>query len=102
MKIFHWDSNTDGPLTETAMVNKLEQMGYRCTCYTYPEGTFFPDHAHETDKIDAVLKGRFRISMENKSEVLESGDYVVVPRGKLHSAEVVGDEPVVSIDAIKS
>lgn len=33
--------------------------------------------------------------------ILEEGDCVAVPRGTMHSAEVVGDEPVVSLDATK-
>lgn len=102
MNIFHWNNQADGPLTEIALVNKLEQMGYRCTRYTYPSGTVFPDHAHECDKIDAVLKGQFRINMAGESTVLASGDYVLVPRGMLHNAEVIGNEPVVSIDAVKA
>jgi quercetin dioxygenase-like cupin family protein len=33
--------------------------------------------------------------------VLGPGDWVEVPRGAIHSAAVIGDEPVVSLDAIK-
>jgi mannose-6-phosphate isomerase-like protein (cupin superfamily) len=32
--------------------------------------------------------------------VLESGDCLRVPSGAVHSSEVVGDEPVVSLDAV--
>jgi quercetin dioxygenase-like cupin family protein len=53
------------------------------------------------DKIDAVLAGHFRLVMEGRTAVLEAGDAIEVPRGVLHSAEVIGDTPVVSLDAIK-
>ncbi len=53
------------------------------------------------DKIDAVLSGRFRLTLEGEAVVLEPGDSIEVPRGAVHSAEVVGDEPVVSLDAIR-
>ena len=53
------------------------------------------------DKIDAVLAGRFRLVMQGRSAVLEAGDAIEVPGGVLHSAEVIGDSPVVSLDAIK-
>jgi hypothetical protein len=33
--------------------------------------------------------------------MLGPGDWVDVPRGVTHNATVVGDEPVVSLDAIK-
>ena len=34
--------------------------------------------------------------------VLGPGDWIAVPRGVPHTATVVGDEPVVSLDAVKS
>jgi mannose-6-phosphate isomerase-like protein (cupin superfamily) len=33
--------------------------------------------------------------------VLEAGDVLAVPRGTVHSAEVVGEVPVVSLDATR-
>lgn len=38
--------------------------------------------------------------MEGQEVILEAGDCLAVPRGAGHSAEVVGSEPVVSLDAI--
>lgn len=101
MNVYQWNTKIDGPLTEAGLINKLELMGYHCTRYTYPKGTFFPDHSHHADKIDAILKGCFKISMGNESAVLNAGDYVLVPRETIHNAEVIGDESVVSIDAVK-
>ena len=51
--------------------------------------------------LDAVLAGRFRLVMQGRSAVLEAGDAIEVPGGVLHSAEVIGDSPVVSLDAIR-
>jgi len=96
----HWDENKYGPLTETNMERMLMDRGYRVTCYVYPPGTYFPPHTHNVDKIDGVIAGRFRMEMEGASVVLEAGDTLVVPKGMVHSAAVVGDEPVVSLDAV--
>lgn len=101
LQIEHWHHATDGELTESAMRKKLQSKGYHVTRYVYPPGTYFPDHAHEEDKIDAVLSGRFRMQMLGESVILEAGDTLLVPRGIVHSAEVVGDDPVVSLDAVK-
>jgi hypothetical protein len=38
---------------------------------------------------------------EGSSVVPEAGDAVEVPRGATRSAEVVGDEPVVGLDAVR-
>lgn len=102
MNIERWNSAQDGPLSETSFRGKLEARGYQCAIYTYPPGTLFPGHSHAQDKIDGVLRGRFRICMDGTAHVLEAGDCIEVPRGRIHSAEVVGDDAVVSIDAFRS
>jgi len=99
--IEHWDSQADGELNETNMRAKLEERGYRVSCYVYPPGTHFPDHTHEVDKIDGVLKGQFKMTMHGETLILTAGDCLAVPRGVVHSAEVVGSEAVVSLDAVK-
>ena len=53
------------------------------------------------DKIDAVVSGRFKMVMEGKELILQAGDVLAVPQGTVHSAEVVGDEAVVSLDGVK-
>lgn len=48
-----------------------------------------------------VLSGRFRKTNEGEKVMLEAGDYLLVPRGAVHSVEAVGGEPVVGIYAIR-
>jgi len=83
------------------MRRKLESEGYLVARHTYPPGTHFPEHAHDVDKIDAVISGRFRLVIGGHLAVLTPGDWVAVPRGVRHSATVVGDDPVVSLDAAR-
>lgn len=95
-----WNEERDGPPTEEALRARLEALSYRASRYVYPPGTFFPEHTHPMDKIDAVVSGRFRMTVEGTEVILEAGDCLAVPKGTLHSAEVVGDAPVVSLDAV--
>ena len=97
LKINYWNTEHDGLLSESAMKNILQDKGYQVTRYVYPPGTCFPDHSHSVDKIDGVLSGRFKMTMQGHSVVLEAGDTLVVPTGVVHSAEVVGDDSVVSL-----
>ena len=101
MKVDHWQAE-DGPLTEQALKAKLQRLGYRVNRYVYPPGTYFPDHTHDVEKIDAVISGQFRIAMGKDSAILRTRDFVHVPRGAVHGAEVIGDEPVVSLDAVNA
>lgn len=101
MQVERWDEEREGRLTEMAFRAKLERQGYSVSRYVYPPGTSFPDHTHDVDKIDAVLSGEFLITTADGAVVLRPGDFIHVPHGSVHSAEVVGSETVVSLDAVK-
>jgi len=101
MKVEHWDAGRDGALSEETLSAKLEHQGYTVSRYIYPPGTCFPDHAHNVDKIDAVLAGTFRITTVDGVADLGPGDAIHVPRGTVHSAEVIGNQSVISLDAVK-
>ena len=60
-----------------------------------------PLHSHDVDKIDGVLSGQFRMTLHGQALELGAGDCLAVPRGEMHSAEVVGDTAVISLDAIR-
>ena len=101
MAVRHWNAGVDGPFSEAALRRKLESAGYILARYVYPPGTTFPDHVHGVDTIDAVVSGRFRLVVAGHLAMLGPGDWVEVPRGVRHSATVIGDEEVVSLDAIR-
>ena len=101
MAVRRWNDALDGPFSEAALRRKLEAAGYTVARYVYSPGTTFPDHVHEVDKVDAVVSGRFRLVVSGHLVVLGPGDWIEVPRGVRHSATVVGDEAVISLDAVK-
>ena len=97
-----WDSFVDGTLSEESLRKKLENKGYRVSRYTYSPGMYFGDHRHGESKIDAVLSGTFRMGMHGQFVDLGPGDWIEVPAGATHSAEVIGSEPVVSLDGVRN
>ena len=97
-----WDKSVDGDLTEDSLRKLLESKGYSVSRYTYGPGTYFGDHNHGIAKIDAVLSGTFRMGMNSQFVDLGPGDWIEVPAGATHSAEVIGSEPVVSLDAVRN
>lgn len=100
-RVEQWDPDW-GPLGETAMRRRLEAEGYSVSRYLYPPGTYFPEHTHGVDKKDTVLEGRLKIGIEGNDVVLGPGDMIEIPAGTPHTAEVVGGEAVVSLDATRS
>jgi quercetin dioxygenase-like cupin family protein len=99
--IYRWNPDLDGELNEHNMRRKLEALGYQVNKYVYPPGTCFDDHSHSIDKIDGVVAGRFRMTMHGESTILEPGDCLAVAAGVTHSAQVVGNQSVVSLDAVR-
>jgi quercetin dioxygenase-like cupin family protein len=102
MAVYRWNPSLDGEFSEAALRRKLEAQGYRIARYVYEPGTVFPDHKHGVDKIDAVISGTFRLVIGGHVAMLTAGEWVDVPRGVTHNATVIGDEPVVSLDAVRS
>ncbi len=82
MKLERWDHERDGEPTEAALRAGLEALGYRVARYVYPPGTYFGEHTHSIDKIDAVVSGRFRMTVEGEEAVLEAGDRCTSPGGR--------------------
>ena len=101
LAIRRWEAEQDGPPNEAKLRALLEARGYSVARYTYTPGTSFPPHVHGEAKIDAVLEGSFRMGMHGQYVDLGPGDWIEVPAGAEHSAEVIGDALVVSLDAVK-
>lgn len=100
-RIRRWDGERDGEPTEERLLAMLEERGFRVSRHVYSPGTRFDRHTHGVDKIDAVVSGRFRMTAPGAEAVLEAGDWLEVPRKTPHTAEVVGEDPVVSLDATR-
>ncbi len=101
IKVERWNPKNDGPLSEHNLRRKLEKRGYKVRRYVYPPGMYFPRHAHEEEKIDVVLSGEFRVRIAGTEVVLTMGDALHVPPGAEHTAEVLGRDAVISLDAAR-
>ena len=76
-EVEHWDDNADGPLSETTLRAKLEALGYSVTRYSYPPGTYFPDHTHNIDKIEGVYVNGVRADGAAKEAGIKAGDVIL-------------------------
>lgn len=74
----------------------LADEGYSSFRWSDAPGAVYPDHQHSTDQSHWILSGRLELTVEGYGAfVLEAGDRDIMPAGTIHSARVVGDEPVV-------
>jgi mannose-6-phosphate isomerase-like protein (cupin superfamily) len=99
MRIDRWDSRRDGPVTEAALRRKMETIGYQvCKC-AWPGGTIVPPQTQDKERVDAVVTGIVKITLDGESAILTAGDIVYVPRGAVRTVEVVGAHTAHCLDA---
>lgn len=100
VRLERWDP-ADGPVSEKRMMGVLHAEGFEVAVYAYREGTSFREHQHSQEKCDGVLEGVLRVTVGDEVYDLGAGDRLYLPAGTRHSAEVVGRQTVVSLDATR-
>jgi quercetin dioxygenase-like cupin family protein len=100
--IDRWDPRREGPVTETSLRRKVESYGYQVSIYIWPGGAVVPAKASEKERLDAVVSGVVKITLDGESHILTSGDIVHVPRGSVRRVEIIGSGPARCIGAVHS
>lgn len=67
--------------------------------YVYQPGSVFPDHRHVEEQITVVLSGRIRFTVGKERFECGPGSCAVIPGGMPHSADVIGDQVVETLNA---
>lgn len=101
IKVERWNLGTDGPPTVEGLTKKLKAHGYHCMQEEYNPGTVLHEHAHNEPRKDAVVSGQLKVGVFGKEVVLNPGDIIDIPEGIDHDAAVVGNQPVVLLEASK-
>lgn len=100
MRIDRWDVRRDGPLTEAALEYKIRARGYDAETRTYPPGAIVAPPPDPYERVDAVVSGLLKLTIEGESAILTAGDLVLVPRGAVRRLEVVGTAPAHCLEGI--
>ena len=100
MRIDRWDPRRDGPVTEAALRDKVQACGYDVSSFAWPAGTIVPAQQQDRERVDAVVTGIVKITLDGESAILTAGDIVYVPRGAVRRVEVVGSSPAQCLDAV--
>ncbi len=56
-------------------------------------------HSHSYEQISVVVQGRLLLTIGKETREVGPGDMWFVPAGVIHGGQVLGDEPLVFIDA---
>jgi quercetin dioxygenase-like cupin family protein len=100
LRIERWDPRRSGPVTEAAMRRKVESYGYLVSRLAWPGGTVVPAQAQNHERVDAVITGIVKITLDGESAILTAGDIVYVPRGAVRRVEVVGSTTAHCLEAV--
>ena len=100
MRIDRWDLRRDGPVTESSLRQKVASRGYEVSTFAWPAGTVVPAQTQHQERVDAVVTGVVKITLDGESAILTAGDIVYVPRGSIRRVEVVGAHTAHCIDAV--
>ena len=99
IRIDRWDLRRDGPVSEAALRQKVAARGYEVSTFAWPAGTVVPAQAQRRERVDGVVTGVVKITLDGESAILTAGDIVYVPRGSIRRMEVVGSHTAHCIDA---
>jgi quercetin dioxygenase-like cupin family protein len=99
MRIERWDVRRDGPLSQAALEHKLQAIGYEPVLRAYPAGAIAAAQTDTRERIEAVVSGLIKVTIEAESAILTAGDIVFVPRGAARRLEVVGASPALCLEA---
>jgi quercetin dioxygenase-like cupin family protein len=93
-----WPANA-GQITINKIRARLEQEGLRPYRFDMVPGDVYGDHAHPEGEIRWVVSGRMRICVNQEELILEPGDRLDLAASVVHSADVVGEDAVVTLCA---
>jgi mannose-6-phosphate isomerase-like protein (cupin superfamily) len=101
LRIDRWDPRREGPFTDAALRRKVQSCGYEVCTKAWPAGTIVPAQTQECERVEAVLAGMVRYTVDDEPAILTAGDIVYVPRGAVRRVEVVGSQTAHCLDAVQ-
>jgi quercetin dioxygenase-like cupin family protein len=99
MRVEQWDEA--GTPSAGELRRRMEVEGYSVFEWSDPPGRVYAPHAHAEDQSHWVLSGALALRADGREYVLRAGDRDFLPANTVHSARVVGDEPVVYLIGAK-
>ncbi|MFU8820090.1 MAG: cupin domain-containing protein [Gammaproteobacteria bacterium] len=78
---------------------QLEAGGYQVALQLLAPGTIFAAHCPCVARFEVVFAGRLQVVIAGHTHVLGPGDWIDIPAGVPVTAEVLGEEPVLCLDA---
>jgi glyoxylate utilization-related uncharacterized protein len=100
-RIERWDVRREGPLSEAALQRKIEALGFVVKARTYPAVVGAVSAAEDLHLIIGVVRGLVKVTIDGEPTFLAAGDLAFLPRGALHTVELVGQTTALCLEAVQ-
>ena len=80
---------------------RLVDEGYSVFQWSDEPGTKYGQHAHDEDQSHWIISGELELRVGHETYRLRAGDRDFLPANTTHSANVLGDQPVVYLIGAK-
>ena len=92
-RIEKWEG--PGEPDTASLVRQMRSEGYSVFQWTDNAGTVYPDHQHPEDQSHWIISGMLELTVLGYGKAtLGPGDRDFMPVGTMHSAKVIGGQPV--------
>lgn len=61
------------------------------------KGEPLPEHSHENEQVANVTKGKFELTLDGETKVLEKGQVAVIPSNAVHSGKAITDCEIIDV-----
>ncbi len=69
----------------------IHMDGMTLSYWNFAEGTKLPEHSHPHEQMTKLIKGRFEMTVDGETKILEDSDIAVIPSNALHSGRAITD-----------
>ncbi len=60
-------------------------------------GALLPEHGHPHEQVANLLEGKFELTIDEETRVLEPGTVAVIPSGALHAGRAITDCKILDV-----
>ena len=100
MRVDRWDVRRDGPFTETALLHKVRALGYDPVTRAYPAGAMIAPQPDARPRIQAVVAGLIKVTINSEAAILSAGDLVFVPAQAAPRVEILGPLGATCVESV--
>ena len=97
MPFFQLDKNLQKELIPGFKANFVTSENMTFAYWDIQKGSVLPEHSHPHEQVANVIKGKFELTVDGESKVLEPGMVAVIPSNAVHSGKAITDCRIIDV-----